>query len=115
MRQHIPKSGCYQSHGIVESLLYRRRLTQQYRYLTTQIVVDNPVDTLVLNTYTVTYNVTDSSGNAAATVTRTVRVENSAASGGGGGGGAGGVILALLMLLLFLPRPEFSRHRKSKY
>jgi hypothetical protein len=39
-----------------------------------QIVTVNPVDTAVLGTYTVTYDVVDSSGNAATQVTRTVNV-----------------------------------------
>ena len=42
--------------------------------LTASIVTANPVDTSTLGTYTVTYNVTDSSGNAAVEVTRTVNV-----------------------------------------
>ena len=37
----------------------------------------NPVDTAVLGAYTVTFNVTDSSGNPAAQVTRTVNVVDS--------------------------------------
>ena len=42
--------------------------------LTASIVVVNPVDTAVLGTYTVTYNVSDAAGNAATEVTRTVNV-----------------------------------------
>ncbi|MCP3689678.1 MAG: DUF5011 domain-containing protein, partial [Gammaproteobacteria bacterium] len=42
--------------------------------LTGSIVTLNSVDTAVLGSYTVTYNVTDSSGNVAAEVTRTVDV-----------------------------------------
>ena len=42
--------------------------------LTSQIVVVNPVNTARVGTYTVTYNVKDSSGNAAVEVTRTVNV-----------------------------------------
>ena len=40
------------------------------------IVRDNPVDTWVPDTYTVTYNVSDGAGNAGVPVTRTVTVEN---------------------------------------
>ncbi|MAU11687.1 MAG: hypothetical protein CL607_17815 [Anaerolineaceae bacterium] len=47
--------------------------------LTSSIVVDNPVDTGVLGTYTVTYDVTDSNGNDAVQVTRTVIVEDTTA------------------------------------
>jgi len=42
--------------------------------LTSKIVVNNPVDTNVVDTYTVTYNVTDSNNNSATEVTRTVKV-----------------------------------------
>ena len=42
--------------------------------LTSEIVTVNPVDDDTVDVYTVTYNVSDSSGNAAAEVTRTVRV-----------------------------------------
>jgi len=42
--------------------------------ITTSIVTVNSVNTAVPDIYTVTYNVTDSSGNAAETVTRTVNV-----------------------------------------
>lgn len=42
--------------------------------LTSSIVVTNPVDTNTVNSYTVRYNVSDSAGNAASEVTRTVNV-----------------------------------------
>lgn len=42
--------------------------------ISTEIVTANPVDSSKLGTYTVTYNVSDSSGNAASQVSRTVRV-----------------------------------------
>ena len=42
------------------------------------IVVDNPVDSDVVGAYNVTYDVTDSAGNAATTITRTVRVVSNA-------------------------------------
>jgi hypothetical protein len=57
--------------------------------VTTRIVVDNPVNPAVIGTYTVTYNATDLSGNSAAPVTRTVRVQARQGTGGGGGGAAG--------------------------
>jgi hypothetical protein len=44
--------------------------------VTGNIVTVNPVDTATAGTYTVTYNVTDSDGNAATEVTRTVKVIN---------------------------------------
>ena len=47
--------------------------------LTTAIVVVNPVDTLVLGDYTITYNVSDAAGNVATQVTRTVSVVDTTA------------------------------------
>jgi hypothetical protein len=57
--------------------------------VTSRIKVDNPVNTAVIGSYTVTYRVTDLSGNAAAPVTRTVRVQAGGGTGGGGGGATG--------------------------
>ncbi len=45
--------------------------------ITSSIVTSNPVDTSIQGTYTVTYNVSDSSGNPATEVTRTVNVVSS--------------------------------------
>ena len=45
--------------------------------ITSNIVSVNTVDTSTIGTYTVTYNVSDANGNAAAEVTRTVNVESS--------------------------------------
>ena len=47
--------------------------------ITTDIVTVNNVDTSVIGSYTVTYNVSDSSGNAASEVTRTVSVTDTTA------------------------------------
>ena len=66
--------------------------------VSSRIVVTNPVDTAVIGTYTVTYNATDLSGNAAAPVTRTVRVQVQEGTGGGGGGSIGAELLVLLAL-----------------
>ncbi|HZF31205.1 MAG TPA: tandem-95 repeat protein, partial [Gammaproteobacteria bacterium] len=65
--------------------------------VTSRIKVTNPVDTAVIGTYTVTYNATDLSGNAATPATRTVRVQ-AEQTAEGGGGGAIGLELALLLL-----------------
>ncbi len=46
---------------------------------TSAIAVDNPVDTNTVGIYTVTYTVSDSSGNAATPLTRTVRVMDTTA------------------------------------
>lgn len=45
--------------------------------LSTSILIANPVNTNAPNVYTISYNVTDSSGNAAIAVTRTVTVQDS--------------------------------------
>jgi len=44
--------------------------------ITNNITIVNSVDTSVVGSYTVTYNVSDTAGNAAAQVTRTVNVED---------------------------------------
>jgi hypothetical protein len=68
--------------------------------ITPRIVVDNPVNVQVLGTYTVTYNVTDRSGNKAAAASRSVVVKAREASGGGGGA-IDPLFLALLGSLTF--------------
>ncbi len=69
--------------------------------LTSRIVVVNPVNTALLGTFTVTYSVSDLSGNAATPVTRRVTVVPQPAEGGGGGGSVGfEFALALLLLLI---------------
>lgn len=59
--------------------------------ITSRIVTVNPVNTNVTNAYSVTYNVTDSAGNTATQVVRTVNViftvDYLVVAGGGGGGG----------------------------
>jgi len=72
--------------------------------VTAQIIVDNPVDTSVLGAYIVTYTVTDSSGNAATPVTRSVRVEARTGAGGGGGGVIGFWMLIILAVAACLER-----------
>jgi VCBS repeat-containing protein len=70
--------------------------------LTSRIVVTNPVNTTVLGTYTVTYAVSDLSGNAAVPVTRTVNVQPQAAAVEGGGGALGMGTLASLFAILLM-------------
>lgn len=71
--------------------------------LTSQIVVDNPVDTNVLARYSVTYDVADSAGNLA-TATRTVEVLPREPAGGGGGGATGVALLLLVSCAIFARR-----------
>lgn len=58
--------------------------------LTAMIVVDNPVDTSVADTYTVTYTVEDSVGNSAQAQRTVVVQQPVGGQGGGDGGGDGG-------------------------
>jgi hypothetical protein len=56
--------------------------------ISTLLVTNNPVDTSVLGTYLVTYNVADEAGNQAKEVIRTVKIitkPQPSSSGGGGG------------------------------
>jgi hypothetical protein len=66
--------------------------------LTSFIIVENPVDPAIVGEQTVTYTVTDSSGNVAAPVTRRVRVLVAEAVGGGGGGAFGPGLLVLVLV-----------------
>jgi hypothetical protein len=72
--------------------------------LTSRIVVENPVNTALLGTFTITYSVSDRSGNVAAPLTRTVTVEPLPPAGGGGGGALGEIALALLLLACWRAR-----------
>ena len=67
--------------------------------LTSRIVVVNPVNTALVATFTITYSVSDLSGNAATPVTRTVTVAPQAEGGGGGGSVGIEFVLALLLLI----------------
>jgi hypothetical protein len=68
--------------------------------VTSRIITSNNVNTSIIGSYSVTYNVTDTSGNAATQVVRTVRVAPREASGGGGGGAIGLLELALSLLVI---------------
>jgi VCBS repeat-containing protein len=68
--------------------------------LTAKIVMTNPVNTAQVGSYSVTYNVKDSSGNAATPGTRTVTVK--AVGGSGGGGGATGFEFVLGLALAMI-------------
>jgi len=82
--------------------------------LTAKIVITNPVNTAQIGDYTVTYNVKDTSGNAAAPATRTVTVK--AAGGSTGGGGATGLefVLGLILAMIAARRQREARCRTRK-
>jgi hypothetical protein len=82
--------------------------------LTSRITVDNPVNAAVIGTYTVTYKVTDLSGNAATPVTRTVRVETREATGGGGGGATGLEVALWLAFAIVAARLQRSARWKRR-
>jgi len=83
--------------------------------LTGLLVVNNPVDTAVVGTYTVTYTVRDSSGNAAAPVTRTVTVGVNTPTGGGGGGAAGPWLISFLTCLAGILRTQRGSRRSRSF
>jgi acyl-CoA thioesterase-1 len=84
--------------------------------LTAQITTDNPVNSSVPATYTVTYSVSDSAGNEArAQRTVTVRAEsNTAGQQSGGGGGFAGIfeLLALLVVAAACRVPQARARRR---
>jgi hypothetical protein len=63
--------------------------------ISTSIVATGAVNTAVVGSYVITYNVVDRAGNSAASITRTVTI--SPAAGTGGGGGATSWILLFLL------------------
>ena len=67
----------------------------------TPIATSN-VNTAIVGSYTVTYNVTDFAGNEATPVSRTVNVTAASGRGGGGGGGALGYATVALLLATYL-------------
>jgi VCBS repeat-containing protein len=72
--------------------------------LTSRVVRSGAVNNALLGTYTITYTVTDLSGNAATPVTRTVNVQAQPAADEGGGGGAIGELLLALLLASWFAR-----------
>src|SRR5262249_17316790 len=82
--------------------------------LSAKIVTTNPVNTAQVGSYTVTYNVKDSSGNAATPASRTVTVK--AAGGSTGGGGATGLefVLGLILAMIAARRQKEARWRPGK-
>jgi hypothetical protein len=67
--------------------------------ISSAVIVSAAVNTAVVGSYTVTYNVSDFAGNAATPITRTVNVDP---AGGTGGGGGGAIAYWVLMLSAFV-------------
>jgi hypothetical protein len=61
------------------------------------IIVSNAVNTSIVGSYTVTYNVQDRAGNPAAQISRSVSVTPASGGGGGGGGAVSYWLLAFLV------------------
>jgi hypothetical protein len=80
--------------------------------VTARITVTNTVDPAVVGTYAVTYNATDTSGNAAAPVVRNVSVQTRQAEGGGGG--AADLASLGALLAAWLLRRRLSGRRASR-
>jgi hypothetical protein len=80
-------------------------------------VPTSTVNTAVVGSYTVTYNVSDAAGNPAIPVVRNVTVTPSVGTGGGGGGSmsiallAGLYVLFLLSVVMHYRRPVRRRQR----
>ena len=78
--------------------------------LTSRIVVVNPVNTALLGTFTITYSVSDLSGQCGdARDAHGHRGNREPAVGGGGGGGGIGIEFALALLLLAIWRARSNR------
>jgi VCBS repeat-containing protein len=80
--------------------------------LSSRIVAAGTVNNAVLGTYTITYSVTDLSGNPATPVTRTVNVQAQPAASEGGGGGAIDEVLLALLLTSWLAQLRWSRRSR---
>ena len=78
--------------------------------ISANIVIGGNVNTATAGTYTVTYNVTDSRGNAAAQVTRTVTVNAKPKKRGGGAAG----LLEVAGLMMLVGLAMFRRRRAGK-
>lgn len=69
-----------------------------------RVQASGAVDTAVVGTYTVVYQVADRSGNSAAPVQRTIDVQAASGTSGGGGGMTGALALVALALATALRR-----------
>jgi hypothetical protein len=68
--------------------------------ISNRVVVTGTVNSQVVGTYLLTYNVTDLAGNAAIPVERTVIISVAAGQGGGGGGTLGPMSVFVLLIIL---------------
>ena len=82
--------------------------------LSSRVVTSGSVNNTVLGSYTLTYTVTDLSGNPATPVTRTVNVQAQPAADEGGGSGAVGLELVLALLVGLLARLKLLTARQRQ-
>ena len=68
--------------------------------ISTSVIVSSNVNTAIVGSYTVTYNVDDFAGNPAPTISRSVTVEPATGAGGGGGGALSRTAITALGLFL---------------
>ena len=82
--------------------------------VTSRVTVKNPMNPMVLGTYTLTYDATDLSGNSAPIpATRSVRVQARENEGGGGGGALGYEFFVLLVAAGILRREQRRRFEST--
>ena len=79
--------------------------------ISSSVVATGNVDTSLVGTYMVTYNVMDAAGNAADPLTRTVSV--TPATGTGGGGGQIAILELLFAMLLLVRRAAMAVRRNT--
>jgi hypothetical protein len=80
--------------------------------ISARVLTTSAIDTNRLGPYTVTYNVSDTAGNAATPITRTVTVV--AATGRGGGGGSISVLFVALLLSILMAAHYVLRARRQR-
>ncbi len=79
--------------------------------ISSSVIATGNVNTAVVGTYTVTYDVMDFAGNSATPITRTVIVTVATGTGGGGGGGGAIAPLTVLFALGVFVAALWRRHR----
>jgi hypothetical protein len=86
--------------------------------ISASVIATGTVNTAVVGSYTVTYNVSDLAGNPAVPITRTVTVVPGTGTGGGGGGSispfAIGFLLTLLMVSYAMRRVYIAQVTNNK-
>lgn len=82
--------------------------------ISSSVVATGAVNTSVVGAYTVTYNVSDFAGNAAAEISRTVEITPATGTGGGGGGGSFSMFFVSLLLTVLVAAQYFRMRRSQR-